>query len=177
MNIKYQSRLLFIGFIILIISAFIYMRYEELKIEKDQELLIRVQYQIDENFKRCYTIHSDILDIFDSNDYESIWDVQSYIDDYFKIKSVKEFIDAELKDNQKNIDDLVYKDIKIMNYNEVSVFEGFKELNFLHKEYCLSVLNYRLKSRDNYMEDAYDYENKYYDAISDTEEIIYEISY
>lgn len=175
---KNLSRIIIIiGIILILIAIFLYFRNVELKIEKDQELLIRVQYQIDENFKRCYTIHSDVLDIFDSNDYESVWDVQSNIDDYFKIKSVKEFIDVELKDNQKNIDSLIYIDIKNMNYNEVNVFEGFKELNFLHKEYCLSVLNYRLKSRDKYMEDSYDYENKYYDAINDTEEIIYEINY
>lgn len=174
---KYKSKLLFIGFVFLIVSAFIYMRYVELKMEKDIDLLIRVQYQIDENFNRCYTIHSDVLDIYDKSDYESIWDVHSNIDDYFKIKSVEEFIDVELKENQKNIDSLVYKDVKNMNYKDVNIFEGFKELNFQHKEYCQSVLNYRLKSRDKYSEDSYDYENKYYDAFSDTEEIIEEFSY
>lgn len=172
-----KTRIYTLLFFAIIIGLFFYVSYLEKKLERDKELLYQVHYDIDNNFKRCNTIFYDILEIWDDNYLEHDWDTYLLIDEYLNIRSVKSYIDVDLKNDQQYIDHKIQESVKEIKYKNKPIYETFKKMSASQKEYCLSVISFRLKGRDNYSENVNDFENYYQEISSDILDIIDYLSY
>lgn len=169
---KNKSRLYALTVFTIVFSAFAYMIYIEQKTETDHEILASVSYEIDTNYNNCSKIYTDLIGIWDENDHESDWDILMKLRDYLKLNSISIFIEDELIESQKRIEKSLHDEIRELNYKNKPIYDVFKKYSFLQKEYCLSVINYMSKTRNEYSEAVNDVESRYYEARWDVSDIV-----
>jgi len=163
---------LYTSIVILALTIFfVYLFYDDKKIEDEVDTLIDIHYRINQNFDICYTAFEDIIDIWDDNYYKDQFEINSKIDEYLNVNSINSKIDEERKRNQQYINKTLVEIAKI-KFRDKSVYKKLQFMNSLSKQYCSRVLNYKQNDRDGYPESVLPLESDYFEVYSEVNDII-----
>lgn len=84
-NSNFKTKLYTSIVILALTIFFVYLFYDDKKIEYEVDALIDIHYRINQNFDICYTKYQDILDIWDNNYYKDKFEINSKIDEYLNL--------------------------------------------------------------------------------------------